>query len=57
MAGAPKSCRSTLSSEPWTWREVLFWPPLYSMKPSLLNRFMKKLTRDRVVPIMSARVC
>src|SRR5271154_1630748 len=30
--------------------------PLYSMKPSLRKRFMKKLTRERVVPIMSARV-
>jgi hypothetical protein len=26
------------------------------MKPSFLNRFMKKLTRERVVPIISARV-
>ena len=31
-------------------------PPLYSMKPSFLNLFMKKLTRDRVVPIISASV-
>ena len=30
--------------------------PLYSMNPSLRNRFMKKLIRDRVVPIMSASV-
>ena len=30
--------------------------PLYSIKPSLRNRFMKKLTRERVVPIISARV-
>ena len=30
--------------------------PLYSMKPSLRNLFMKALTRDRVVPIISARV-
>lgn len=30
--------------------------PLYSRKPSLRNRFMKKLTRDRVVPIISANV-
>lgn len=29
-------------------------PPLYSMKPSFLNLFMKKLTRGRVVPIISA---
>ena len=26
------------------------------MKPNFLNRFMKKLTRDRVVPIISAKV-
>jgi len=26
------------------------------MKPNFLNLFMKKLTRDRVVPIISARV-
>jgi hypothetical protein len=26
------------------------------MKPSLRNLFMKKLTRERVVPIISARV-
>jgi hypothetical protein len=30
--------------------------PLYSMKPNLRNLFMKKLTRDRVVPIISASV-
>jgi hypothetical protein len=30
--------------------------PLYSMKPSFLNLFMKKFTRERVVPIISARV-
>ena len=30
--------------------------PLYSMKPSFLNLFMKKLTRDRVVPIISASI-
>ncbi len=29
---------------------------VYSINPSLRNRFMKKLTRDRVVPIISARV-
>jgi hypothetical protein len=27
---------------------------LYSRKPSLLNLFMKKLTRDLVVPIIPA---
>ncbi len=31
-------------------------PPLYSMKPMVRNRFIKKLTRDRVVPIISANV-
>jgi hypothetical protein len=48
---ARQSCRTTFSSELWTLR-----PPLYSMKPSLRNLFMKKLTRDRVVPIISAKV-
>src|SRR3984885_16305843 len=42
---------TTLSSELWTCSR-----PLYSMKPSFLNLFMKKLTRGRVVPITSARV-
>ena len=31
-------------------------PPLYAMKPSLRNLFMKKLTRARVVPIILASV-
>ena len=31
-------------------------PPLYSINPSLRKRFMKKLTRERVVPIISASV-
>jgi hypothetical protein len=31
-------------------------PPLYSMNPSLRNVFMKKFTRDRVVPTISASV-
>ncbi len=45
------SCRTTLS------RELLMWiSPLYSMKPSFLNLFMKKLTRGRVVPIISASI-
>jgi hypothetical protein len=35
-----------LSSEPFTFRGCR---PSYSMKPSLLNLFKKKLTRDRVV--------
>ena len=45
------SCRTTFSSELWT-----SIPPLYLMKPSLRNLFMKKLTRDRVVPLISASV-
>lgn len=31
-------------------------PPLYSMKPSFRNLFIKKLMRDRVVPTISAKV-
>ena len=31
-------------------------PPLYSINPSLRKRFIKKLTRERVVPTISARV-
>ena len=30
--------------------------PRYVMKPLILNLFMKKLTRERVVPIIAARV-
>ena len=45
------SCRITLSSDLCTRMR-----PLYSINPSLRNRFMKKLTRERVVPIMSASV-
>src|SRR5712691_13565808 len=41
-----QSCRTTLRRELWTSS-----PPLYRMKPSFLNLFMKKLTRVRVVPI------
>jgi len=38
-------------------KELLMWiSPLYSMKPSLRNLFMKKLTRERVVPIISASI-
>ncbi len=35
-------------------RRMIVSPPLYSMKPSSLNLFMKKLTRERVVPTISA---
>jgi membrane protein YqaA with SNARE-associated domain len=45
------SCRTTFS------RELLTWiSPLYSMKPNFLNLFMKKLTRGRVEPIISASI-
>jgi hypothetical protein len=30
--------------------------PLYLMNPNFLKRFMKKLTRERLVPTISARV-
>ena len=40
------SCKTTFNKELWT---SSF--PLYSIKPNLRNLFMKKLTRDRVVPI------
>ena len=49
--GTPQSWRMTVRREELTLR-----PPLYSMNPSFLNLFMKKFTRERVVPIMSARV-
>ena len=45
------SCRTTLRRELFT-----FNLPLYSMKPSFLNLFMKKFTRPRVVPTISASV-
>jgi len=45
------SCKTTLNKE---LRTSSF--PLYSMKPNLRNLFMKKLTRARVVPIISANV-
>jgi hypothetical protein len=45
------SCRTTLK------RELLIWiSPLYLMKPSFRNLFMKKFTRERVVPIISASI-
>src|SRR3954452_2083917 len=46
-----QSCSTILSSELLTLR-----PPLYSMSPSLRNLFMKKFTRERVAPIISASV-
>ena len=45
------SCKTTINSDLFTL--IL---PLYSMKPSFLNLFKKKFTRERVVPIMLARV-
>jgi hypothetical protein len=51
VARPGQSCSSTLSSELWICR----WP-LYSMKPNLLNLFMKWLTLGRVVPMISASV-
>ena len=47
----PHSCRTTVRSDLLTL--IL---PLYSMKPSFLNLFMKKFTRERVGPTMLARV-
>jgi hypothetical protein len=47
-----QSCRTTLRRDLLTRISRL----LYSMKPRFLNLFMKKLTRERVVPIISARV-
>src|ERR1035437_5498451 len=48
-----QSCRTTLNSELLILRGM---SPLYSMKPSFLNLFRKKFTRERVVPTISARV-
>src|SRR6267142_1236644 len=45
------SCRTTLKRELLTWISPLYW-----IKPSFRNLFMKKLTRDRVVPIISASI-
>ena len=48
---AAQSWSTILSSEEWTDNF-----PLYSMKPNFRNLFMKKLTLERVVPIISAKV-
>jgi hypothetical protein len=45
------SYKITFNKELWTSS-----CPLYSIKPNLRNLFMKKLTRDRVVPIISASI-
>jgi len=44
-----QSCSTTLNSE-----LLILIPPLYSMNPNFRKRFMKKFTRERVVPIISA---
>jgi len=46
-----QSWRTTLRSE-----VLICRPPLYLMKPSFLNLFMKKFTRERVVPTISASI-
>lgn len=45
------SCRTTAKRE-----ALICRPPLYLMKPSFLNLFMKKLTRERVVPTISVSI-
>lgn len=45
-----QSCSTTLSSELCT----CIQPPSHSTNPSFRNLFIKKLTRERVVPIISA---
>src|SRR5678815_5794288 len=49
----PQSWSTTLSNELLTLRGS---SPSYSMKPSFLNLFRKKFTRERVVPTISASV-
>ena len=46
-----QSCRTMLRRE-----LLILSPPLYSMSPSFRNLFMKKFTRARVAPIISASV-
>jgi hypothetical protein len=50
-AARRQSCKITFRRELCTCS-----PPLYSINPNRRNLFMKKLTRDRVVPIISASV-
>ena len=50
-ATAVQSCKTTLRSE-----LLISRPSVLSMKPSFLNLFMKRFTRERVVPIISANV-
>ena len=47
----PYSCSTTVRRD-W----LISIPPLYLMNPSFRNLFMNKLTRERVVPIISASV-
>src|SRR5271165_1680608 len=49
--GGLYSCKTTVNNDLLTW--IL---PLYSIKPSFLNLFMKKFTRERVVPTMLQRL-
>src|ERR1035441_3598693 len=53
--GTPQKLRSVYSCRK-IFKRVLCTriSPLYSTKPSFRKRFIKKLTRDRVVPIISA---
>src|SRR5205807_8127088 len=51
LVARDQSCRTTLNRE-----LLILIPPLYSMNPSFLNLFMKKFTRERVAPIISASV-
>ena len=46
-----QSCNTTLKSE-----LLICRPPLYLTKPNFLNLFMKKFTRERVEPIVSASI-
>ena len=46
-----QSCSTTLKSE-----LLICRPPLYLMKPNFRNLFMKKFTRERVEPIVSASI-
>jgi hypothetical protein len=45
------SCRTTVKRD-----GLILILPLYSMKPSFLNLFMNRFTRERVVPIISASI-
>src|ERR1019366_3516681 len=49
-----QSCWTTLCNDLLT--RGTRWPWPYWMKPSFLNLFMKKLTRDLVVPTISASI-